>query len=113
MSLRRAVGTMSRHPLVVFDPTIPLAPARAKRHPDWPPTRAALAAFRQGPAPGRRYLRELRRRALVLGQDVRSEPVLVDVAVTVGLSLARMRRDWYDEDGLLRDAPSLAPELLV
>lgn len=104
---------MSRHPLVILDPTLP--PARAERwtrHPDWPQTRAVLAASRQDPTRARALLHELERRLLVLRQDIRAEAVLVDAAVSVGLSLARMQRDWYDEKGLITDAPRFAARLL-
>ncbi|HVM45179.1 MAG TPA: DsbA family protein, partial [Candidatus Thermoplasmatota archaeon] len=101
-------------PLVILDPLAqPPRLDRWRRHPDWPPTRAALAAFRQGSERGARFLRELQRRALVLREDIRSEPTLVAAAVAAGLELPRLQRDWHDEDGLIADAARLAPLLLA
>ena len=104
---------MSRHPLVILDPTRPpLRAERWTRHPDWPQTRAVLAATRQDPKRARALLHELERRLLVHRLDIRSEAVLVDAAVCVGLALPQMQRDWHDEVGLIADAPRLAPVLL-
>lgn len=104
---------MSRHPLVTLDPTrLPPRRERWTHHPDWPQTRAVLAAFRQGPDLGLAFLRELQRRRLVRREDIRSEAVLVSAAVAVGLELRRMQRDWHDEGALIADAHRLAPALL-